>query len=43
MHVTQVPAQISDSMQTSTFEEQMQLLVVRKSAMLHVVNCEITH
>jgi hypothetical protein len=43
MYVTQVPAQISDSMQTSTSEEQMQMLGVGKSALLHVVKSEITH
>jgi len=30
-------------MQTNTFEEQIQLLALRSSALLDIVNCEITH
>ena len=33
----------SDSMQTSKFEEQVQLLVARNSVLLYIVKCEITH
>jgi hypothetical protein len=45
MYHKYVPAQGSESMQTGTrtFDEQVQLLVVRNSAVLHIVHCEITH